>query len=286
MELPLGLALVAGGLATVNPCGFPLLPAFLSVYVGAREERLPPVGGRVLQGLLVGALVTAGFLGVFVAVGLPVAYGASRVADVLPWAGVGLGGLLVAAGLLTLAGRGPRVNVRWGARRGGPLLFGAGYGVASLGCTLPIFLAVVGAAAGSGSTLLVFAAYGAGMALVVTALAVAAALLREGLARGLRRLLPHMNRISGVLLVAAGGYLAYYWYRIGFGPAAGLADDPVVTFVTRFTAEVEQSADARGWLLLAGAGAVVAAAIAVTWRRASAADDPRRGRPRRRLRRR
>jgi cytochrome c biogenesis protein CcdA len=286
MELPLGLALVAGGLATVNPCGFPLLPAFLSVYVGAREERLPPVGGRVLQGLLVGALVTAGFLGVFVAVGLPVAYGASRVADVLPWAGVGLGGLLVAAGLLTLAGRGPRVNVRWGARRGGPLLFGAGYGVASLGCTLPIFLAVVGAAAGSGSTLLVFAAYGAGMALVVTALAVAAALLREGLARGLRRLLPHMNRISGVLLVAAGGYLAYYWYRIGFGPAAGLADDPVVTFVTRFTAEVEQSADARGWLLLAAAGAVVAAAIAVTWRRASAADDPRRGRPRRRLRRR
>jgi len=286
VELPLGLALVAGGLATVNPCGFPLLPAFLSVYVGAREERLPPVGGRVLQGLLVGALVTAGFLGVFVAVGLPVAYGASRVADVLPWAGVGLGGLLVAAGLLTLAGRGPRVNVRWGARRGGPLLFGAGYGVASLGCTLPIFLAVVGAAAGSGSTLLVFAAYGAGMALVVTALAVAAALLREGLARGLRRLLPHMNRISGVLLVAAGSYLAYYWYRIGFGPAAGLADDPVVTFVTRFTAEVEQSADARGWLLLAVAGAVVALAIGVTWRRASAPDDARRGRPRRRLRRR
>ena len=285
MELPLGLALVAGGLATVNPCGFPLLPAFLSVYVGAREERLPPVGSRVLQGLIVGALVTAGFLGVFVAIGLPVAYGASRVADVLPWAGVGLGGLLVAAGLLTLAGRGPRVNVRWGTRRGGPLLFGAGYGVASLGCTLPIFLAVVGAAAGSGSTLLVFAAYGAGMALVVTALAVAAALLREGLARGLRRLLPHMSRISGVLLVAAGGYLAYYWYRIGFGPAAGLADDPVVTFVTRFTAEVEQSTGARGWLLLAAAGAVVALAVGVTWRRASAPDDARGGRRRGRLRR-
>ncbi|MBD0338451.1 MAG: cytochrome c biogenesis protein CcdA [Thermoleophilia bacterium] len=288
MELPLGLALVAGGLATVNPCGFPLLPAFLSVYVGAREERLPPVGSRVLQGLLVGALVTAGFLGVFVAVGLPVAYGASRVADVLPWAGVGLGGLLVAAGVLTLAGRGPRANVRWGARRGGPLLFGVGYGVASLGCTLPIFLAVVGAAAGSGSTLVVFAAYGAGMALVVTALAVAAALLRDGVARGLRRLLPHMGMISGLLLVAAGAYLAYYWYRIGFGPAADLADDPIVTFVTRFTAEVEQSAGARGWLLLAAAGAVVALAIGVTWRRASASDDARRGRRRRggRLRRR
>jgi cytochrome c-type biogenesis protein len=284
VELPLGLALVAGGLATVNPCGFPLLPAFLSVYVGAREERLPPVGSRLLQGLLVGLLVTGGFLGVFVAVGLPVAYGASRVADVLPWAGIGLGGLLVATGLLTLAGRAPRVNVRWGARRGGPLLFGVGYGVASLGCTLPIFLAVVGAAAG-GSTLIVFAAYGAGMALVVTALAVAAALLRDGVARGLRRLLPHMGRISGALLVAAGGYLSYYWYRVGFGPAAELADDPVVTFVTRFTAEVAQSAEAWGWLLLAAAGAVVALAVGVTWSRASAADDARRSRRRRRLRR-
>jgi cytochrome c-type biogenesis protein len=285
VELPLGLALVAGGLATVNPCGFPLLPAFLSVYVGAREERLPPVGSRLLQGLLVGLLVTGGFLGVFVAVGLPVAYGASRVADVLPWAGIGLGGLLVATGLLTLAGRAPRVNVRWGARRGGPLLFGVGYGVASLGCTLPIFLAVVGVAAGGGSTLIVFAAYGAGMALVVTALAVAAALLRDGVARGLRRLLPHMGRISGALLVAAGGYLSYYWYRVGFGPAAELADDPVVTFVTRFTAEVAQSAEARGWLLLAAAGAVVALAVGVTWSRASDADDARRSRRRRRLRR-
>jgi cytochrome c-type biogenesis protein len=285
VELPLTLALVAGGLAALNPCGFPLLPAFLSVFVGAREERLPPVGSRLLQGLLVGVLVTAGFLGVFVAVGLPVAYGAARVADVLPWLGIGLGVVLVALGLLTVAGRVPRLPLRWGARRRGPLLFGVGYGLASLGCTLPIFLAVVGAAASGGSTLIVFAAYGVGMALVVTALAVAAALLRDGVARGLRRLLPHMGWISGVLLVAAGGYLSYYWYRIRFAPAAELVDDPIVTFVTRFTAEVAQSAEARGWLLLAAAGAVVALAIGVTWSRASTVDDGRRSRRRSRLRR-
>ena len=284
MNLPLGLALVAGGLATVNPCGFPLLPAFLSVYVGAREERLPPAGERLLQGLLVGALVTGGFLGVFVAVGLPVAYGASRIASLLPWAGIVLGGLLVVLGLLTVAGGAPGLNVRWGTRRGGPFLFGVGYGVASLGCTLPIFLAVVGAAAG-GSTLIVFAAYGIGMGLVVTALAVAAALLRDGVARGLRRLLPHLRWVSGLLLAAAGAYLAYYWYRIGFRPAAELADDPLVLFVTRFSADVAQSAEARGWLVLAAAGAIVAGAVGVTWRRASSADDSRRGGARRRLRR-
>jgi hypothetical protein len=79
-----------------------------------------------------------------------------------------------------------------------------------------------------------------------------------------------MSRIAGLLLIVAGGYLAYYWYRVGFGPAADLADDPVVTFVSRFTAQVSASADGKGWLVLAAAGLVVALALGallrVTWR--------------------
>jgi cytochrome c biogenesis protein CcdA len=274
--VPVSLALVAGALATLNPCGFPLLPAFLSFYVGAREERLPSPSSRVVQGLVTGILVTAGFLGVFVAVGLPVAYGARRVSDWLPWMGIALGGALIAVGIATLAGRVPRLPVRLSVRMGGSrgtgpmVLFGAGYGVASLGCTLPIFLAVVGSAASGASTALVFGAYGAGMAIVVTALALAAAFLREGLARTLRSVLPYMSRIAGALLIVAGGYLAYYWYRIGFGPAADLAGDPVILFVTRFTARVFSSAEGNGWLVLAAAGAVIALALgallAVTWR--------------------
>jgi cytochrome c biogenesis protein CcdA len=277
VEVPFTLALAAGALATLNPCGFPLLPAFLSFYVGAQEERLPRAAG-VLQGLVVGLVVTAGFLAVFVVVGLPVAYGAGAVSDALPWVGVVLGGLLVALGLAALAGRTPRVPLRWGMRarptRGaGPmLLFGVGYGVASLGCTLPVFLAVVGAAASGASTVLVFAVYGAGMAVVLTALSVAAALLRDGLARGLRRLLPHMSRIAGALLVAAGGYLAYYWYRVGFGPATTLSEDPIVVFVTRFTSRVQTAAEDGGALVVVAASVVVALGVAailrrrVTWR--------------------
>jgi cytochrome c biogenesis protein CcdA len=289
--VPLSIAVTAGGLSVLNPCGFPLLPAYLSLYVGAREERLASAGGRLVHGLVTGLVVTGGFLGVFAAVGLPVAYGAGRVSDALPWLGVLLGGALVAIGIATLVGRMPRLALRLPAHRGASrgtaamALFGAGYGVASLGCTLPIFLAVVGSAASGASTALVFAAYGAGMALVVTALALAAAFLRDGLARRLRAVLPHMSRIAGALLVVAGGYLAYYWYRIGFGPAAELANDPVILFVTRFTARVSTSANGNGWLVLAVAGAVVVAAVGVTWRRASSADGARRGRAPRRLRR-
>ena len=78
--VPVSVALVAGGLAVVNPCGFPLLPAFLSFYLGADEDALPRAPTRILQGLLVGALVSVGFLGLFAFVGLPVSFGVALVA--------------------------------------------------------------------------------------------------------------------------------------------------------------------------------------------------------------
>ena len=267
----LSIALVAGGLAALNPCGFPLLPAFLSFYVGANEGQLPRAPGRVAQGLLVGLLVTAGFLGVFALVGLPIVYGASAVADAVPWAGLAIGVLLAAAGIVALLGRrvalGIRSPVRLGRERGlaTMVLFGAGYGIASLGCTLPLFLALVGAslgAGGRGDSLLVFVAYGFGMALVLTALSVAAALAREGLARGLRRLVPHMGRIAGALLLVAGAYVSYYWLRLEFGENATLADDPIVGFGTRFTARLEVLARGDGGLVLIVAGIVVGLALA------------------------
>nr|MBA2599469.1 hypothetical protein [Actinomycetota bacterium] len=76
--MPLALALVAGALASVNPCGFPLLPAFLSFYVGAEEESFARAPARAAQGLLVGLFVSAGFLSVFALVGIPIAYGVTR----------------------------------------------------------------------------------------------------------------------------------------------------------------------------------------------------------------
>jgi thiol:disulfide interchange protein len=69
-DVSLSIAFVGGGLATLNPCGFPLLPAFLSFYAGADETRLPAASTRLAQGTAAGLLVTAGFLGVFAGVGL------------------------------------------------------------------------------------------------------------------------------------------------------------------------------------------------------------------------
>ena len=253
-------------MAVVNPCGFPLLPAFLSFYLGAEERQLPMAPTRIVQGLVVGALVALGFVGFFAVVGLPVSFGLAAVADAVPWVGLATGALLALAGLFVVA-RGHvtlpirlHVGVRRERRVSAMLLFGVAYGAASLGCTLPIFLTLVGASVGP-SQIAVFVAYGAGTVVVLMALAVGVACARQGIARGVRPALPYVARLSGLLLTLSGAYLVYYWARIRFGNSITLADDPIVGVATRYTAELQEFAERHGGPLLALAGAVVALAL-------------------------
>ena len=68
---PLGFAFAAGMVAAVNPCGFAMLPAYLGLYLGSgdtdgRTHLLRHVG----RALLVGGLVTVGFVLLFGVAGL------------------------------------------------------------------------------------------------------------------------------------------------------------------------------------------------------------------------
>lgn len=282
--MPIAIALVAGGLAAVNPCGFPLLPVFLSYFIGADEQSLPAARSRPAQGLLVGASVAGGFLGVFALVGIPISYGATRLTSAVPWAGLAVGVAMMAVGSLTLAGRTLSPNLRGVRGRQGRgvrtmVTFGAAYAVCSLGCTLPLFLALIGASLAASrlaEALTVLGAYGLGMATTLMALAVGAALARDGLARALKRLLPHMHRIAGGLLLTSGAYLSYYWARVLWAPPDALARDALVGAVSDFASWIQRSAGSDGGrLLILGAGTVVAIAMAAALWRASG----RSGRP-------
>ncbi len=218
-SFPIGLAAAAGVLAAVNPCGFAMLPGFVATYVGLDHHVASsrPMTKRVLEGLAVGGSVTAGFMVVFAAIGVVVSFGGTFVQREFPTIVLALGVLLLAAGVWLTAGRSLPIAVptpgRAPARGGiaGAFLYGGLYGLASLGCTLPVFLVVVGSSIGSGSVVsgvALFLVYSAGMGAVVTGVAVATALLRSALGRTLRRALPYVQRASGGLLCAAGAYLA------------------------------------------------------------------------------
>jgi hypothetical protein len=197
---------------------------------------------------------------------LPVSFGVGAVADAVDWVGLATGIGLALAGAAALIGWTPHlrplplVRPRRERRLGAMLLFGVGYGAASLGCTLPILLALIGASLGA-EKLAVFGAYGAGMAVVLIALAVAVALTREGLARRLRPLLAHVNRLAALLLFASGGYLTYYWARIRFGNQLTLADDPIVGTASRYAAQLDIFVRRHDTPLLAVAATIVVLAL-------------------------
>jgi cytochrome c-type biogenesis protein len=235
-EAPLGLAVAAGMLAAVNPCGFALLPAYLSFLVGG--DGAPGPGVAVRRALGATAAMTVGFAAVFGVFGLLIAPATGQIQRHLPWVTVGIGVTLVGLGGWLLAGR-SLPGLRLPAVTGPPLTgtvvsmaaFGAAYAVASLGCTIGPFLAIVVTSFRAGSAVDgvgLFVAYAAGMGLTVAAAALAVALARGGLVGRVRRAGPLISRLGGLLMLVAGGYVAYYgwWETRVLAGAAGA--DPVI----------------------------------------------------------
>ena len=234
------LALTAGTLGAVNPCGFALLPAYLSVLV-ASDRSAGPRGTLTALGraLRCTAALTLGYVLVFGAFGVALAPVAGWLQPKLTWVTVGLGLGLVAVGGWLLVGRSlpslpsPVKAPRLTGTVPSMVLFGMGYAIASLGCAIGPFLAIVvsGLRAGSPADAVgLFLAYAAGMGLVVGVTALAVALVRASVVTRLRRASGIVPRLGGVVLLLSGGYVAYYgWYehRLAIDPRAALGD-PVV----------------------------------------------------------
>ncbi len=245
----IGFALAAGLVAALNPCGFAMLPAYLALVVAGEQGQHSKVTA-VARALAVTAMMALGFLLVFGTFGLVIAPLAGSVQQYLPAVTVVIGAALVGLGSWMLTGREITVLLpRPGrgapsAQLGSMFGYGLAYAIASLSCTIGPFLAVTAGTFRGGSVLaglLAYLAYGTGMALVVGVLAVATALASSAVTRGARRLLPHINRISGVLLVVVGLYVGYYGiYELRLYLGNGPASDPVV--------------DAAGWVQDALAG--------------------------------
>jgi len=233
--LPFGFAFGAGAVAAVNPCGFAMLPAYLSLYLGTEEAGFEKRSAlaRALRALLIGSVVSLGFVLLFGLAGVVVSAGGGVILGTMPWVGTVIGAALVLMGLLMLAGRTLYTGLfeRLAGRIGDPkemsvqgfFLFGLAYGLASLSCTLPVFLAVMGGgltagsfASGAGQ----FASYGLGMASVLLVLTLALAFFKAGVISRLRGVVPYVQTVSAVLLVLAGGYIIFYWWPVLVGGPA------------------------------------------------------------------
>ena len=226
---PLGFAFGAGLAAAFNPCGFAMLPAYMGLYLGVGDEDNPSFIAHIGKALLIGGSVTVGFILLFAAAGAVIGLGArSVVGSVLPWIGLGVGILLTIAGAWLLGGGklytalAQQMAEKFGnpgqANIRGYFIFGLAYGLASLSCTLPIFLAVVGSSFAAASIWTAFAQfilYAVGMGTVIITLTLGMALFKGAMVGGMRKVMPYIQPVGTWLMLIAGTYIVFYWLTIG-----------------------------------------------------------------------
>jgi len=237
-----GFAFSAGVVAFLNPCGFAMLPTYISYFVESNTQQIISANSssrlisarRISRGGLVGILVSAAFIATFGLTGIIISSLGIGIAKFLPWIAVYSGVVIIGIGVAKIFGRTIHINI---PSPGGLLyttksgtearknpsfvnffLFGIGYSIASLSCTLPLFLLIVfqGLSAGGlreGS--IVFLTYALGMGSVMIAISLAISASNQTFVRWLGKLAPKMSIITSIVLILAGGYLIYYNLVIG-----------------------------------------------------------------------
>ena len=230
--LPFGFAFLLGMLAAVNPCGFVMLPAYLTLYIGDETED-PRTGirgliGRSSRALYISLTMGLGFVVLFGAAGLIVGLSQEAVRVALPWIGFIMGFLIAALGAYILAGgklytgfaqrMADRVGDPRVASLQGYFLFGISYALASLSCTLPLFLSVITSSFSRGGLVygsLQFVLYAAGMTFLLLLVTLAIASAKSAVVTHLRRIMPYLNAVSATVLIIVGAYLVFYWLTEG-----------------------------------------------------------------------
>lgn len=265
----LALAFAAGMVAPVNPCGFALLPAWITLTAGDAHTHALPT--RLVRALNAGLALTIGFAGTLVVVGLVVSAGAHAIIDAAPWLGLIVGVVLLLLGLVMLTGhplglRLPRRAVRprvGGHGIGRSVAYGVGFAAASLSCTFGVLLAVIAQAQATATytgLLVVFAVYAAGSATILLLLAVATAVAGTALTRRAATLARLGPKVTAIVLVLTGAYLAWYWYPLAVTGDSSSTGNPMARFAAAASTWVQAH---DGLIALAAAGAVLGAVTLV-----------------------
>ena len=207
---PSGLvfAFMAGIFSLISPCGYILLPGYISYYLGSKLSF-----GKAVSG---GLACTAGLITVFSIMGVLASSLGTLLPQLIPLLEIIAGAMVTFMGIIILIGLSlpyPSIPTRISKRKGavGLYFFGVAYGLAGVGCSAPVFLSVVFYAMAKGLAYgtSVFIAYAVGMGLPLILTSVLLAKAKEFLIKRITTATPWLQKVSGVLLIIVGIYLIY-----------------------------------------------------------------------------
>ena len=225
------LAFSAGLISFVNPCGFALLPVYITYYFKNEGLEKSVLWKRLFAGLIFGLMVSLGFVAVFLLIGVIVSYIGRSLLRYVGWFDLSIGILLIIIGFIYLFDLNTKINLNKLTNFGEKLksnklnnrylsffLYGMGFAIASLGCTLPIFLLVVTSAikaSGFFNGVIIFLIYAAGMSFFMILFSLAVAFSKTIIEKTLKKWMPYTYKLGAVIVILAGAYLIYNQIVLG-----------------------------------------------------------------------
>jgi len=229
----LPLAFGAGILAAFNPCGAAVLPTYIVFLLGESKKANSSKIKLIQHGLTAGMAMALGFLSVFILTGMLLTVIGHTVSFIIPWLNAAAGILLIIYSIIRIAvpadHKGGNIYLNTSLSRLAPkpgekkgihafYIYGLGYAVISMGCTLPIFLVAVFTSFTAGGLLSginSFILYSLGMGIVVSIISTTSLLAGEITRKWLSKISIYFDTLISILLLLTGIYLTYYWL---FGP--------------------------------------------------------------------
>lgn len=221
----LGYSFIAGVLAAINPCGIVMLPAYLSLYVYSNsDDNDITTSKKIRNSLNIILFVGVGFVALFSLSAVIVSLSSELVGDLIPFLSILLSMLILYFGIGELKGEqifsskisslSSKIGNPKNTNPIGFILFGVSYGLASVGCALPIFISVVTKSINAQSNqriFLDFISYSLGM-LSVIAILTAATFISINSTKKLNNFFRKWSYlVFGIFLTFAGIFMLSYW---------------------------------------------------------------------------
>ena len=216
-QTALGIAFVAGVFATFNPCGFAMLPAYLSLAIleGGNQPRRAQLIGRALK---FSSLMGVGILAVFSIFSLVIFPISTSIQRYLPYITTALGIGVVALGGYILW-RGPVAIGKIWSPQVSPtgnfltyILYGVTFALGSISCTIGPFLAITSRAINENylHSLSIYIFYALGFIVTIAILALLTAFSQQFLIRKIRNSGGILERAMSLIIILVGLYLIYF----------------------------------------------------------------------------
>lgn len=174
----------------------------------------------IRKAILGGFACTLGLISIFSVFGLIGTMIGKLAQTIIPWLILVAGLIIIVMGLTMLIGiKFPTlfIPVRATGRKGfiGMYLYGLAYGLATFGCSAPIFLSILLYSIITGGIfdgIITFIVYSSGMGLPLIMTTVLVVMAKDMMYKKIFKAMPLIEKVGGIFLIIIGFYLLYYYY--------------------------------------------------------------------------